>query len=147
VSCVYIFNMQEEDILEHTDGECHLCTLWSICRLLCTISMHLITLLNILTGKIVVSTLECQVPWGDTYDEIVNYHLAYTPQNRVSDISTHMTLNIINIKELQQPYVIDEIEEPSMNYRNDLDECLTFFKYFFNFPNFRISVFGLPNLL
>jgi hypothetical protein len=73
----YIFSIQEEDILEHIDGECHLCTLWLICRSLCKIGMHLITLLNILTGKILVSTLECQVPWGDTYDEIVNHHLAY----------------------------------------------------------------------
>ena len=38
------FSMQEEDILEHTNGKCHLCTLWSTCRPVCNIGMHLITL-------------------------------------------------------------------------------------------------------
>ena len=34
-----------------------------------------------------------------------------------------------------------------MNYKNDLDECLTYLDYFFDLPNFRILFFGLPNLL
>ena len=33
-----------------------------------------------------------------------------------------------------------------MNYKNDLDECLTYLNYFFDLPNFRIF-FGLPKLL
>jgi hypothetical protein len=34
-----------------------------------------------------------------------------------------------------------------MKYRNDLDECLTYFKLLFNFPKFRILFFGYPKLL
>ena len=34
-----------------------------------------------------------------------------------------------------------------MNYNNDLDECLTCLNYLFDLPNFKISLFGLPNLL
>ena len=45
------FNMQEEDILEHTNGKCHLCTLESTRRPLCNIGMHIITLLNMLMSR------------------------------------------------------------------------------------------------
>ena len=42
------FSMQEEGILElHTNIKCNLCTLQYTCKPLCTIGMHLITLLNI----------------------------------------------------------------------------------------------------
>ena len=41
-------SMQEEYILEHADGKCQLCTLWSACRPLCNISIHLVTLLKVL---------------------------------------------------------------------------------------------------
>ena len=34
-----------------------------------------------------------------------------------------------------------------MNYKNDLDECLTFLNYFLNVLNFRILFSRLPNLL
>jgi hypothetical protein len=34
-----------------------------------------------------------------------------------------------------------------MNYKNDLDECLTYLNYFFDLPNIGILFFGLPNLL
>ena len=47
VMCLH-FTMEEEDILEHTNGRCRLCTLQSSCRLMCNIYTHLITLLNIL---------------------------------------------------------------------------------------------------
>ena len=47
VVCLHL-SMQEEDVLEHTNGMCHLCTLWSTCRPLCNIGVHLITLLNML---------------------------------------------------------------------------------------------------
>ena len=47
VMCLY-FSMQEEDTLEHTNVKRHLYTLWSSCRPLCIMSIHLITLLNIL---------------------------------------------------------------------------------------------------
>ena len=40
-----------------------------------------------------------------------------------------------------------KLGNPSMNYKNDLDECLTFLNYFVNLPNFRILIYGLPNLL
>lgn len=32
VSCAWIFSMQEGDVVEHVDVECHLCTLWLSCR-------------------------------------------------------------------------------------------------------------------
>ena len=34
-----------------------------------------------------------------------------------------------------------------MNYRNDLDECMTYSNYFLNLSNFRIFLNELPNLL
>ena len=42
------FHRQEKDILDHTNGKCHLCTLQSTCKPSCNIVMHLITLWNIL---------------------------------------------------------------------------------------------------
>ena len=42
---------------------------------------------------------------------------------------------------------IDEIRKPSINYRNDLDECLVFYGSLLNLPNFRILFYGLPSLL
>ena len=40
-----------------------------------------------------------------------------------------------------------KLRKPFMNYKNDLDECLTYFNLIFNFPNFRLLFTGLPNLL
>ena len=34
-----------------------------------------------------------------------------------------------------------KLGKPSMNHRNDLDECLTYFKFFLNLPNFRNTNF------
>ena len=51
VMCLH-FSMQEVDVLEHTNGKCYLCTLWSTCRPLCNIAMHVITLLNILMPSV-----------------------------------------------------------------------------------------------
>ena len=34
-----------------------------------------------------------------------------------------------------------------MNYKNVLDECLTYFKLLFEYANVRILFNGLPNLL
>ena len=46
------FSMQEDDIiLEHTNGKCHLYILSSTCKTLCNIGMHLITLMNILMPR------------------------------------------------------------------------------------------------
>ena len=67
--------MQGEDIIEHTNGMCHLRTFWSICRSLCNIGMHLINY-NIIEhthAKILINTLECQVSWGGTYGEVVKH--------------------------------------------------------------------------
>ena len=60
VMCLH-FNLQVEDILEHSNGKYHLCTLSSACRPLCNIGMHLITPLNIYMPNLLVSSLECQV--------------------------------------------------------------------------------------
>jgi hypothetical protein len=67
------FSMQEEDILEYTNANCHLCTQPLACRPL----SHRHTTHNITTkqthAKILVSTLECQVSWGDANDEVVDH--------------------------------------------------------------------------
>ena len=48
-------------------------------------------------AKILVSALEHQVSRGDSHDEVVNYWSnLHMPQNRASDIITHVILNIIN---------------------------------------------------
>ena len=72
VMCLH-FSMQEEYIREHTNDNCHLCTLHSTCRALCNICMHLLTLLNILRPKYLVSVLERQVSRGDTYGKVANH--------------------------------------------------------------------------
>jgi hypothetical protein len=50
VMCLH-FTMLKEDILEHTNGKCHLCTLYSNCRPFYNIVMNLITLLNMLMPR------------------------------------------------------------------------------------------------
>ena len=40
-----------------------------------------------------------------------------------------------------------KLGNPYMNYRKDLDECLTYFKLNFNKPNFRMLIIGMSNLL
>jgi hypothetical protein len=37
--------------------------------------------------------------------------------------------------------------KPFMNFRNDLDKCLTYLELLFKLPNFRILFFRLRNLL
>ena len=50
VMCL-VFIMQEEDILEHINAKCQICTLYSTCRPLYSIGLHLITLLKILMPR------------------------------------------------------------------------------------------------
>ena len=59
-------SMQEGDILEHTNGKCHLCTLSSTCRMSCSIHRH-----------IAYNTLECHHTHTDIYIHIYqqNAHL------------------------------------------------------------------------
>ena len=46
--------------------------------------------------KILVSALECQVSWGDTYGEVVDHSCNWhTPQNRVGNTIVHVTLNSV----------------------------------------------------
>ena len=40
-----------------------------------------------------------------------------------------------------------KLGKPSMNHKNDLDECWYILNFFLNFPNFRILYSKLPNLL
>jgi hypothetical protein len=40
-----------------------------------------------------------------------------------------------------------KLGNPSMNYKNDLGECLTYLNYFFYLPNSKILFVGLPNFL
>ena len=70
------FCIQEGDnILEHANGKCHLCILWSTCRPLCHIARHAPhnTIIEHTHAKVLVIALECQVSWVDTYDEDVNH--------------------------------------------------------------------------
>ena len=43
-----VMSLHEGVILEHAKAKCHVYTLKPICELLCNISIHLMTLLNIL---------------------------------------------------------------------------------------------------
>ena len=48
-------------------------------------------------AKMLVSTLEHQVSWGDADTAVVDHNVTYhTPQSRVNDTFTHVTLNIMN---------------------------------------------------
>ena len=86
--CVYILVYIGEDILEHTNAKCHMCTLQSTCGPLGNIGI--IPHNNIIKhthAKILVTTLERQVSQGDTYGDVVDHSVTYhTPQNRASDI-------------------------------------------------------------
>ena len=56
------FSMQGEDIFEHSNAKCSLCTLQSTCRPMCNVLISFITLLNIFThANILVSALEPRV--------------------------------------------------------------------------------------
>ena len=67
------FSMQEENVLEHTNNKCHLCTLSSTCRLLCNKGIHLTMLIGHTRAKILVSALERQVSPRDTCGEVVGH--------------------------------------------------------------------------
>jgi hypothetical protein len=60
------FSVQGEDTIEHTSGKCHVFTFWSTCSPLCNISIHLITLLNILCVKILEVPLNAKYHKVDT---------------------------------------------------------------------------------
>ena len=55
------FSMQKEDILEHINGKCPLCTLWSACRPSYNIGMHLINTIEHTHAELLVSSLEPSV--------------------------------------------------------------------------------------
>jgi hypothetical protein len=55
------FSMQEEDILERINGKCHLCTLQSTCRPLCSMGHAPHNTIEHTHAKILVSALERQV--------------------------------------------------------------------------------------
>jgi hypothetical protein len=65
--------MQEEDIFEHIDANCHLCTLYLSYKPLFNISKHLIILLKQIRANVLISALEQQVSWGDTTYEVVDF--------------------------------------------------------------------------
>ena len=58
VMCLY-FSMHEEDILEHTNVKCHLCTLQLTCRPWCNIDIHLLTIEHT-HAKVLVNEYERQ---------------------------------------------------------------------------------------
>ena len=51
------FSIEEEDILEHAIGKCHLRTLSSTCKPLCNIGMHLVRLLDMLMPSVTTRKL------------------------------------------------------------------------------------------
>ena len=66
------FSMQEEDILEHTNVECHLCTLQGTRRPLCIVQATLHNTIEHVRAKTLVSTLKCQVSRGDINSGVVD---------------------------------------------------------------------------
>ena len=70
VSCAYIL-VCRRTIFFSVFMSSVICTdLWSICRPSCNIWLHLIPLIEYMHAKILESTLECQVSWGDTNDVV-----------------------------------------------------------------------------
>ena len=71
------FSMQEEDIIDNTNTKCHWCTphvtFSQVVDHFVTQGCTSLTLLNILMPKCLVSSLECQVSWGDTKNEVVDW--------------------------------------------------------------------------
>ena len=57
------FSLQNEDILEHTNAKCHLCTLSSTYKPLCNIGIHLVTLFNTRTMWLRKGALDLCVPF------------------------------------------------------------------------------------
>jgi hypothetical protein len=45
------FSIQGEDDIEHINGKCHFCKVWSTCRPLCDIGIHLIPSSNVLMSR------------------------------------------------------------------------------------------------
>ena len=96
VMCLHL-SVQEEEVLEHTNAKCQLCTPLSTGRPMCDISIHLITLLNILMPRYQ------DVHLNANYHEVaLMMKLLVTsvtwrrPHNKVSDTNSHATLNTIN---------------------------------------------------
>ena len=95
VMCLH-FNMQEEDILEHTNGKCHLCTLQSTYRPLWNIDIHLITLLSILMSRYQEAHSNAKCHETALIVKLLIINVTQHPlQNRVSGIVSHVTLNTI----------------------------------------------------
>ena len=81
--------MQQEDILEPTNGECHLCTLHSTCRPLCNISMHLITILNMLMPRYQQAHLNAKCHEMAIMMKFLIINVTQRmPQNRLNDAIT-----------------------------------------------------------
>ena len=89
------FNVPEENIFEHTNGKCYLCTLQSTCRLLCNTCMYLIFIIKHNHAKISINALvEHQISWAMIMLKLLIFNGTFqTPQNRVGDTIMHVTLN------------------------------------------------------
>ena len=94
--CVH-FCMQKEDVLEHINVKCYLCALSSTCRPLCDVGIHPITLLNILMPRCQQADLNAKCHEATLMVKLLVMGVTqHTPQNKVSDIVTHVALNTIN---------------------------------------------------
>jgi hypothetical protein len=90
---VLCFGMQGENVIEHTNGKCYLCTLWSICRPLWNIGIHLITLLNILVSRYQQAHLNVKSQEAILMVKLlVIVYPSIRLKNRISDTITHVTL-------------------------------------------------------
>ena len=73
-STMYLhFSMHEEDILEHINGKCHLCTILSTCRPLCKYRHTPHNIIKHTHPIFLINALEHQVSWSDTSGEVVDH--------------------------------------------------------------------------
>jgi hypothetical protein len=78
VSCIYILVWKRKIFLTILMATVILCTLKSTCRPLCNIGHAPCNTNEHAYAKIEVSTLECQISWGNNCDEVVNHQCNLT---------------------------------------------------------------------
>ena len=134
VMCLHL-SVQEEEVLEHTNAKCQLCTPLSTGRPMCDISIHLITLLNILMPRYQ------DVHLNANYHEVaLMMKLLVTsvtwqrPHNKVSDTNSHATLNTIN-GVLARKMLVHICQQPLLHCRTvPLNLCIKFGQACVQFP-------------
>ena len=71
------FQYARRDTLEHTNGNCHLCILWSTCRPWCNTCIRLINKLNMLMPKYQLANLNAQWHEGTIMATLLIINVTY----------------------------------------------------------------------